>query len=171
MSAPDVRPALDPSELRQVFGHHPTGVCAITAVNDGTPCGMAVGSFASVSLDPPLIAFLPDKSSTSFPDIRRAGVFAVNVLAADQQPVCRALATRGGEKFAGLRWTPSTVTGSPVLDGIIAWVDCEIDQVLDAGDHHIVLGRVLGLAVVEPKPPLVFYRGEYGSCFAEPANS
>ena len=170
MSALELRTVLDPQHLRQVFGHHPTGVCAITAANDGTPCGMAVGSFASVSLDPPLIAFLPGKSSTSFPDIRRAGTFTVNVLAADQKSVCQALARKGNDKFAELAWTPSRLTGSPVLDGIVAWVDCELDRVLDAGDHDIVLGRVLALAVVAPKAPLVFFRGEYGTYFAEPAD-
>jgi 3-hydroxy-9,10-secoandrosta-1,3,5(10)-triene-9,17-dione monooxygenase reductase component len=169
MKARAARDVLDPHELRHVFGHHPTGVCAITALNDRTPCGMAVGSFASVSLDPPLVAFLPDRASTSFPDIRRSGSFVVNVLGADQESVCRAFATKGGDKFAGLTWTTSELTSSPVLDGIIAWVDCDIEQVIEAGDHYVVLGRVLGLSVVEAKQPLIFFRGEYGSYLAESA--
>ncbi len=155
--------AWDPRELRHVFGHHPTGVCAITAVDDQQPVGMAVGSFTSVSLNPPLVAFQPDKSSTSFPCIRRAGSFAVNVLSSDQENICRTFATKGGDKFAELAWTPSKITGSPILEDIVAWVDCRIESVIEAGDHYIVLGRVLGLAVVRDTSPMVFFQGGYGS--------
>ena len=86
----------DSKRFRQVLGHYPTGVTVVTAVDaDGQPAGMAVGSFTSVSLDPPLVAFLPDKSSTSFPRIRRASSFCVNVLSAEQENVCRAFAAKG----------------------------------------------------------------------------
>lgn len=153
---------MDPGRFRHVLGHFPTGVVVVTALHDGSgPVGMAVGSFTSVSLDPPLVAFLPDRSSTSFPKIHEAGSFCINILAGDQEHVCRAFATRGGDKYASVAWTAAG-SGSPVLDGVVAWIDCDIEQVLDAGDHYIVLGRVRELAVAAKAPPLLFFRGGYG---------
>src|ERR1700754_2445302 len=131
---------VDGQRFRRVLGSYPTGVTVVTAIGaDGAPAGMAVGSFTSVSLDPPLVAFLPDKSSTSFPKIRTASSFCVNVLAADQEPLCRAFATSGGDKFAGVGWSP-TPSGAPCLDGAAAWIDCEFESVQEAGDHYLVIG-------------------------------
>jgi flavin reductase (DIM6/NTAB) family NADH-FMN oxidoreductase RutF/DNA-binding IclR family transcriptional regulator len=153
---------VDPGRFRHVLGHFPTGVVVVTAVQDsGEPAGMAVGSFTSVSLDPPLVAFLPDRSSTSFPKIRAAGSFCINVLAGDQEHVCRAFAARGADKYATVAWSAAG-SGSPVLDGVVAWIDCDIDQVLEAGDHYIVLGRVRDLDVPQQASPLLFFRGGYG---------
>ena len=151
----------DARKFRDVLGHLPTGVVVITAVSDGLPAGMAVGSFSSVSLNPPLVAFLPDKSSTTFPAIRQSGSFCVNVLSARQEFVCRAFATRGGDKFRGLSWTPAG-TGSPILDGAVAWIDCDIEEIHEAGDHYIVLGRVRDLDVQVATIPLLFFQGGYG---------
>ncbi|GGM58882.1 flavin reductase [Dactylosporangium sucinum] len=155
-------PTFDPKQFRQVLGHYPTGVTVITACgDDGVPVGMAVGSFTSVSLDPPLVAFFPDKSSTTFPKIRAAGAFCVNVLAADQEHICRAMAAKGADKFAGIAWR-RLPSGAPVLDGAVAWIDCELDVLHEAGDHYIAVGRVLGLDVARPSLPLVFFQGGYG---------
>lgn len=150
--------------FRRVLGHFPTGVAVITAMGtDGAPVGMAVGSFTSVSLDPPMVAFLPDKSSTSWPKIEVAGVFCVNVLGAGQHEVSKAFATKGGDKFGSLSWQPSGL-GSPMIDGVIAWIDCEIDAVHEAGDHYIVVGRVRELDIAAPDgEPLVFFKGSYGN--------
>jgi flavin reductase (DIM6/NTAB) family NADH-FMN oxidoreductase RutF len=153
---------IDPRRMRDVLGNYPTGVTVITAIGeDGAPAGMAVGSFTSVSLNPPLVAFLPDKSSTSFPKIRTAASFCVNVLAADQEDVCRAFATRGGDKFAGVDWTP-TATGAPRINGVAAWIDCEFESISEAGDHYLVLGRVRDLHSSGEQLPLVFFQGGYG---------
>src|SRR5687767_9052427 len=93
----------DSARFRQVLGRFPTGVVVVTGIDPhGRPAGMAVGSFTSVSLVPPLLAFFPDKGSSSFPKIRASGSFCVNVLSASQEPVCRAFATKGADKFAGL---------------------------------------------------------------------
>jgi flavin reductase (DIM6/NTAB) family NADH-FMN oxidoreductase RutF len=149
--------------FRHVLGHFPTGVAAVTAIGTtGAPTGMAVGSFTSVSLTPPLVAFLPDKASTTFPHIRSAGRFCINVLSAGQEDVCRSFATKGGDKFGSIGWTPAA-SGAPILDGALAWIDCEIDVVHEAGDHYIVVGRVLGLDVgdVATHSPLLFFRGGY----------
>ena len=154
--------AFDSRRLRDVLGHFPTGVTIITAMDaEGRPAGFAVGSFTSVSLDPPLVAFLPARSSTTFPKVREAGSFCVNVLGSDQEDVCRLFATTGADKFAALGWGAAP-SGAPVLDGASAWLDCTIDTVHEAGDHLIVVGRVHALGVVHPDPPLVFFRGGYG---------
>lgn len=149
--------------FRRVLGHYPTGVAVITAVDAaGHPAGMAVGSFTSVSLRPPLIAFLPDTSSTSFPRIRTAESFCVNVLSEDQVDVCQRFATVGGDKFADLEWARSP-SGAPLLAGTAAWIDCAFDRVLDAGDHYLVLGRVLSLDHAHDAKPLLFVKGRFGA--------
>ena len=161
MTNPDQ--AIDGLQFRQVLGHYPTGVVGVTAVTDkGVPTGMTVGTFTSVSLDPPLVAFLPDAKSTTFPRIRDAGQFCVNFLTADQEGVCRALASKSSDKFASISWSPSPSTGSPVIEGALGWIDCEIESVIEAGDHFIVIGRVKDLQVSNPKPPLVFFQGGFG---------
>ncbi|MBB5153523.1 flavin reductase family protein [Saccharopolyspora phatthalungensis] len=160
----------DPALFRRVLGHCPAGVVGITAVDQtGGPVGLVVSSFTSVSLDPPLVAFLPTKSSTTFPKIRDSGSFCANVLAAAQRDLCRAFAVSGGDKFAGVDWSPGP-TGSPILAGAVAWIDCDIDAVHDAGDHEIVVGRVRALAA-EPADPsaLVFFRGGYRAIASEPS--
>jgi flavin reductase (DIM6/NTAB) family NADH-FMN oxidoreductase RutF len=121
---------------------------------------MTVGSFTSVSLDPPLVAFFPAKSSTSWPRIERAGAFCVNVLAADQQPVCRQLASKAAEKFTGVTHR-SAASGSPIIDGVLAWIDCRLHAVHEVGDHLLVLGSVLALEATRDAQPLVFFRGGY----------
>ncbi len=153
--------AFDSAKYRQVLGHFPTGVTVVTAASDGVPAGLAVGSFSSVSLDPPLVAFFPDRSSSSWPKIEAAGAFCVNILGEDQEDVCRRFAMKGDDKFAGLGWKPAG-SGSPVIEGVLAWIDCDIDQVIDAGDHFCVIGRVRELEVGNEGGPLVFFRGGYG---------
>src|SRR5690606_15397269 len=146
-------PGIDGATFRRVLGHYPTGVCVVTTVeSDGNQAGMVVGSFTSVSLDPPLVAFFPDKSSTSWPRIEKAGKFCVNILASDQRDLCRQFAAKGGNKFADVAHRVSK-GGSPVLDGAVAWIDCDLHQVHEAGDHYIVLGHVLELDIDRPEQP------------------
>lgn len=154
----------DPLHFRQVLGHFPTGVAVITGLAaDGNPVGLAVGSFTSVSLDPPMVAFLPDKSSTSWPRIQEGGVFCVNVLGADQHDVSRIFASKGGDKFATLSWEAAG-SGAPMIEGVLAWIDCDIDAVHEAGDHYIVVGLVRELDIAAPDgQPLVFFKGGYGN--------
>lgn len=155
--------SFDGATFRRVLGHYPTGVCVVTAVDEtGAPIGMAVGSFTSVSLDPPLVAFFPDKRSTSWPRIEKAGRFCVNVLSSEQEHVCRQFSASGSDKFAGISHRVSA-NGSPILDGVVAWIDCELDAVHEAGDHYIVLGRVVALEVEKAGLPLLFFQGAYGA--------
>jgi flavin reductase (DIM6/NTAB) family NADH-FMN oxidoreductase RutF len=154
--------AFDAAKYRQVLGHFPTGVTVITAENEGVPVGLAVGSFSSLSLDPPLVLFCPGSQSSSWPKIRASGSFCVNILAADQEHVCRVFAGKEPDKFAAIEWSRTKETGSPLIDGALAWIDCDIEQVLPGGDHDIVVGRVRNLDSREGVLPLVFYRGGYG---------
>ncbi|HEY8527774.1 MAG TPA: flavin reductase family protein [Acidimicrobiales bacterium] len=162
MNADHASSTVDGARFRQVLGHFPTGVTVITANTEAGPVGLAVGSFFSVSLDPPLVAFCAGKTSSSFPKIREAGHYCVNVLADDQEEVCRVFATKSDDKFATIGWRPAPVTGAPVIDDVLAWIDCEIHDVHEAGDHYIVLGRTLEMDVGHEGSPLVFFRGGYG---------
>ncbi|MGW4338549.1 flavin reductase [Rhodococcus koreensis] len=156
---------IDGAHFRRVLGQYPTGVVVVTAVAaDGEPIGMTVGSFTSVSLNPPLVAFLPDKRSSSWKALRDSGDrFCINVLGADQEDICRAVAIRKERKFEGIAWRPST-TSMPILEGAVAYLDCTLQDIHDAGDHHIVVGRVHDLDVTAGTSyPLLFFQGGYGS--------
>lgn len=148
--------------FRHVLGHLPTGACVITTVDArGEPLGLTCNSFTSVSLSPPLVSFCPAKASTTWPRMRPSGRFGVNVLAADQDAVCRLFALRGAKRFDSIDWRPSA-TGNPLLDGALAWMDCEIVAEHDAGDHTIVVGAVQALDRSREHGPLIVFRGGYG---------
>lgn len=153
---------IEAATFRQVLGYYPTGVSAITAMGeDGKPLGMVVGTFSSVSLDPPLVGFLPDKNSSTWPKLERAGRFCVNVLASDQQGVCKQLAGKAADKFAEVEYTVSDHS-LPIVTNALATIECELHSVTDAGDHYFVLGRVLRLEATRDADPLLFFRGRYG---------
>lgn len=156
--------SIDPSEYRRVLGHFPTGVTVVTGADEHGAAGMAIGSFASVSLDPPLVMFCPTKTSTSWQQIKATGSFCVNVLGEDQKDVCGTFAGKADDKFAGIDWTTDT-TGSPVIPGSLAVIDCEIHSILDGGDHDIVVGLVTSLSTAVDageRGPLLFFQGGYG---------
>ena len=154
---------MDPARYRQVMGQYPTGIAMVTATAvSGSPVGMVVGTFASVSLEPPLVSFMPTRTSTTWPQIEEAGSFCVNVLAVAQEPICRAFRAEGVDRFAGEPWRNGR-TGSPILERSAAWIDCEIVGVIDAGDHVIVLGAVVDMDSPNTELPLLFFQGGYGS--------
>ncbi|MFD5424314.1 flavin reductase family protein [Streptomyces sp. NPDC127084] len=170
--AADERAPVDPGEFRRVLGHFASGVTVITAYDAGEagegggPAGFACQSFASLSLDPPLVAFMVARTSTSWPRIARAGAFCVNVLGAHQGELCRAFAVSGADKFAGVGHRPAPVTGSPRLDSVPAWIDCTIQAVHTGGDHLIVVGRVEALGAERDGEPLLFHQGRFGRFLA-----
>jgi 3-hydroxy-9,10-secoandrosta-1,3,5(10)-triene-9,17-dione monooxygenase reductase component len=151
-----------PEQFRSVLAHAPSAVAVVTGMGPDGPVGLAVGSFVSVSLDPPLIGFFPARTSTSWPTVRAAGVFCVNLLAEDQTDLSAKFAVRGGDKFDGVAWT-SSVAGTPVLDGCLVWIQCILEREVETGDHTLVLGRVLELTVARDAHALVFHRGAYTS--------
>lgn len=153
---------VDATTFRRVLGCLPTGVVVVTAVANDAPVGLAVGSFCSVSLDPPLVGFFATHTSKTLPHILDAGAFCGNVLAGSQEDVCRTFATSGIDKFTSTAWHIGR-SGSPVLDEALAFVDCTIDDVYEAGDHRLVLGRVVDLGAGDGDAALVFFRGGYRS--------
>jgi len=161
----DERAPVDPAEFRRVLGSFATGVTVVTAPaapGEDAPAGFACQSFSSLSLDPPLIAFMVGRTSTTWPRIARAGVFCVNVLAGHQGGLCRSFAVSGADKFAGVAHDAAPVSGSPRLAGVLAWIDCTIHAVHTGGDHLIVVGRVDALgAGDEDGEPLLFHKGRF----------
>jgi 3-hydroxy-9,10-secoandrosta-1,3,5(10)-triene-9,17-dione monooxygenase reductase component len=161
-------PVVDPRLMRDVLGHFASGVTVVTAIAPDGPIGFTCQSFSSLSLDPPLVAFAPSRASTTWPRLRAAGRFCVNVLAEEQSDLSQAFARSGTDKYAGVSWAPSP-HGSPMLDGVVAWIDSELWAEYDGGDHTIVVARVLDLGADPGRSPLVFHRGGYGlqAAFAE----
>lgn len=152
---------IEPAQLRTVLGHFATGVVVITAVGDSGPLGFTCQSFSSLSLEPPLVTFCPARTSSTWPKIRETATFCVNVLAAGHERQSSAFARSGTDKYAGVRWTPAP-SGSPILDGVTAWIDCTLEQEYPGGDHTIVVGRVNELRAHSHRLPLLYHRGGYG---------
>lgn len=150
----------DVRRYKDVFGRFCTGVAAVTSVSAGRPVGFTCQSFSALSLDPQLAMLSVQRSSTTWPRIRETGRFAVSFLAADQEHVAVALARSGGDKFTGLSWTPSGA-GHPIPDGVLAYVECRLDNELNGGDHVIVIAAVEEMTVVREAEPLLFFRGEF----------
>lgn len=153
---------LEQARFRQVLGHFASGVTVITTASPDGPRGFTCQAFAALSLEPPLVAFAPSRSSATWAHISQVGSFCVNLLRADQESLARVFAAKGADKFAGVAWAPG-VTGSPILADVLAFVECRHRETHDGGDHLLVVGEVLELqANVRQPQPLVFYRGGFG---------
>jgi flavin reductase (DIM6/NTAB) family NADH-FMN oxidoreductase RutF len=156
---------VDPEDYRRVAGCFATGITVVTTVLDGAAHAMTVNAFTSVSLDPVLVLFCPEKAARFHDVVTGAGIWAVSVLGEDSEDVSRWFATRGREIKEQLNGWPSRsgpVTGAPILDGAIAALECRTYAVHDGGDHSIVVGEVL--SVSRPNPdgsPLLYYAGSY----------
>jgi flavin reductase (DIM6/NTAB) family NADH-FMN oxidoreductase RutF len=152
--------AHDGANLRRVFGAFPTGVTAVAALVDGKPVGMSASSFTSVSLEPPLVSVCIAHSSTTWPSLVHAPRLGVSVLSAAQESVARRLASREPGRFDELAWR-ATADGAVLVDGASAWLDCAIEDQFRAGDHDIVLLRVLELDADHAIAPLVFHASAF----------
>lgn len=161
---PETEPAppIDSGTYREVLGHYPTGVAVVTGFHDDRPVGMVVGTFSSVSLDPPLVAFMPAKSSGTYARLAEATSYCINVLAHDQLALCRTMATPSDHKFDHVTWSTSE-HGAPALDDVVARIDCAPQSRVEAGDHWIVLCSVTAMEVTRPVTPLLFFQGGYGA--------
>lgn len=155
-------PTSETARLRAVLGHFCTGVTIITGVESGDPVGFTVQAFQSLSLDPPLVLFSPQKTSNTWRRLRTSGRFCVNILASDQEALCRAFASGGTDKYRGVGWKPAPATGAPILDGVLGWVEATVEAEHDGGDHLVVVGRIQELSLENEGTPLLFYRGGYG---------
>lgn len=152
---------IDPVLYREVMGHYPTGVAVVTGFDGGEPVGMVVGTFTAVSLDPPLVAFMPTLHSGTYARLVASPAYCINVLAHDQLDLCRRMAIPRDDKFSEVDWSPSAL-GAPALAGAVAHIHCTVEATLPAGDHLIVLCAVRGMEVTRPVTPLLFFQGGYG---------
>ncbi len=151
----------DPRTLRDAMGCFATGVTIVTAVDaDGTPVGLTANSFTSVSLDPPLLLVCIANASGTAPALRAAGHFGVNVLQIGQQPASNRFATRGEDRFANLPWAPGQ-TGVPLLGSSLVSFECQRESLHEAGDHFILVGRVVRAQFEPHRDPLLYFRGKY----------
>jgi 4-hydroxyphenylacetate 3-hydroxylase, reductase component len=148
------------SELRRVMGHFATGVTVITTKDkDGVPQGLTANAFMSLSLNPPLVLISVDKGVTCYACFEAGNGFTVNFLAEGQQEISKRFATKGADKFADLKWNPSS-NGAAIIDGVIGYVECKITQCHDGGDHTIVVGEILNVSATGDRP-LLFFKGKY----------
>lgn len=162
MNVTAVRNRISESEYRRVLGHLPTGVTVLSAFcEDGAPTGMAANSVTSVSLDPPMILVCPARASATWPVIRAAGQFCVNFMASHHAELSVRFARKGVDRFAGVAWHARPA--GPALDDAIAWLQCEIYDERDAGDHTVVIATVTEIDTSGGGAPLVFFKGRYGT--------
>ncbi|WP_375171194.1 flavin reductase family protein [Marinobacter sp.] len=153
---------IDPQRFRDALGHYASGITVITSDVDGEPIGFTCQSFYSVSTNPPLVSFSVMSSSYSYPKIRRAGRFAVNILSGEQARISNQFARQSADKWHGVDRQESPL-GNPIIDGSLHWLDCEIHAEHAAGDHLIVIGEVkaLNLSEAAASQPLLYFKGQY----------
>ena len=152
--------AIEKNELRRVMGHFATGVTVITSIrSSGEMHGLTANAFTSVSLIPPLLLVCIDKKAESYPCFDESKIFTVNVLSSDQEALSRRFAVTGGEKFEGVSYKIGA-NGAPILDGVLAFLECKVTQKIDGGDHTIYIGEIEQAETKEGKP-LLFFRGGY----------
>lgn len=162
--------AIDSVRFREALGHYASGITVITSRVVDEPVGFTCQSFYSVSMSPPLVSFSVMSTSYSYPQIRRAGRFAVNILSGDQARISNQFARRGEDKWHGIEWQESPL-GNPIIAGSLHWLDCEIHAEHTAGDHLIVVGEVRALKLQEAAAtqPLLYFKGQYHSLSAHVA--
>jgi flavin reductase (DIM6/NTAB) family NADH-FMN oxidoreductase RutF len=146
----------DISALRQAYGTFPSGVTAVCAMRDGAPVGIAASSFVSVSMDPPLVSVCVQHTSSTWPLLADRPRLGLSVLGSGHDKACRQIASKTGDRFAGIAFT-ATDEGAVLLHDAAAWLDCSIFQVVEAGDHDLVLLKVEALQTHVDVAPLVFH--------------
>jgi flavin reductase (DIM6/NTAB) family NADH-FMN oxidoreductase RutF len=152
----------DAMDLRRALGTFATGVTVVTTVDaDGTPRGFTANSFTSVSLDPPLILVCLAKSAASCAIFQVAESYAVNILSEHQKSVSATFSSRSADRFADVDWS-TRATGCPIIEGVVAWLDCRMHQIIDAGDHYILISRIVDYDHAASSP-LGYCRGAYVS--------
>jgi flavin reductase (DIM6/NTAB) family NADH-FMN oxidoreductase RutF len=152
---------IDPERFKKVFRNHPAGVVVVTVDAGRGPAGFTATSLTSLSLAPPLVSFGVGTTTSSWPHVRQATGVVVNFLAADQEQVARTFATSGIDRFAApTRWR-RLPQGAPVLDGVASWLRVDLEQIVPAGDHRVVIGRVRESWSSGTRSPLLFHDGHY----------
>jgi flavin reductase (DIM6/NTAB) family NADH-FMN oxidoreductase RutF len=153
--------ALDVRELRQTLGSFATGVAVATTLDSqGMPKGFTANSFTSVSLDPPLVLVCVDRSASCYPAFAATTHFGINILCEEQQHLSRTFASKASDKFADAPWI-SGATGSPIFPDSTAWLDCQLHDRIEAGDHLIIIGKVVSFGHSPASRSLGYHRGSY----------
>ncbi|SFW86688.1 flavin reductase family protein [Amycolatopsis australiensis] len=161
-SVPDLQAVehLGDRELRSAFGSFPTGVTALCALGENGPDGMVASAFTAASLAPPLVTVCVQRTSATWPRLRRQPHLGVSILAAGQEAACRSLSARTGERFAGVAWEAAG-SGAVFVTGAVSWLDCVVHDELPAGDHVIVVLRIRRLLATRDRLPLVFHASRF----------
>ncbi len=153
---------IDKSLFLRVMGSFASGVTVVTVMGeDGAPRGFTASAVSSLSLEPRMLLVCVNERSTTLQTILQAGSFAVNILSAAQQDIAQQFATSSGDRFAGVRWRPGTVTGAPLIDGSLVYAECTVSDTCKGGDHVILMGEVVAGDAREAEP-LLYFRGRYG---------
>ncbi|MBD8005168.1 flavin reductase family protein [Bacillus norwichensis] len=150
---------MDSREFRNTLGHFATGVTVITTTNGMENIGLTANAFSSVSLEPPLILVCIDKKARSIEAFKKGRPFVVNILQQEQEAECWGFAKQGQDKFARANYTISE-DGVPVLQGNLATIECNVEELIEGGDHYIITGKVKKANYDKEKNPLLFFRGE-----------
>jgi flavin reductase (DIM6/NTAB) family NADH-FMN oxidoreductase RutF len=149
------------SKFKEVMGNYPTGVTVVTTVDEsGTPLGLTVNSFASVSLDPMLILWSIDKRVSTYNIFIQTDKFAVHVLAGNQGDICSLFATKGTDRFGSCEWKLSE-HNLPVIAGTAGVLQCKTFKTVEAGDHMILIGEVIDIQS-DNKAPLLYHKRKFG---------
>ena len=153
---------IDARNFRDTLGRLPTGVCIITTQNEaGISDGVTVGSFGSLSLDPPLVLWSLDRKANCHQAFRAAKSFAVNVLSEDQTDLSRVFAMKEARPWSELTHKPAPKTGAPIFENCCAYIECEMEAIHEGGDHDLFIGRVVRLEAAASGRPLVYFGGSY----------
>ena len=151
---------LSPTSLREAFGHFPTGVIAIAAEVDGVRVGLAASTFVPVSLDPPLVSFCVQNTSTTWPKLKDLPALGISVLGQQHDAAARTLAAKTGDRFAGME-TELRDNGALFIHGTSVWLETSIDQLVPAGDHTIVVLAISDIVINPDVEPMVFHRSAF----------
>ncbi|PJN09331.1 flavin reductase [Streptomyces sp. CB01635] len=160
-SATSSATGIAPGRFKQAFRRYPAGVVVVTADAGLGPVGFTATSLTSLSLDPPLVSFAIGTTTSSWPHVERSASAVVNFLGADQQALATTFATSGIDRFAAPTNWRRLPQGEPVLDGVAGWMRLDIEQLVPAGDHRIVIARVVDSWLDEGRSPLLFHDGSY----------
>jgi len=158
-----VRRHVDPDVFRSALAAHPAGVVVITAQDEQGPLGLTATSFVSISLDPPLVGFLVDRSSSTWTRLQHASTLVVHLLAEEHHTLASTFATRGIDRFGAPTNWASLTTGEPLLTDCTTWMRCLTDEVLTLGDHHLVVARVVDACIDGERAPLLYHQRGYRS--------
>ncbi|MCY2964670.1 MAG: flavin reductase family protein [Planctomycetota bacterium] len=150
----------DPKLQRKIMGHFATGVTVVTTGEGAARTGLTANAVTSLSLDPPLVLVAVDNRSASRDDLKANKSFAINLLTLEQEEVSKRFATPGPKDFSGIGWK-TALTGAPILEGCLGWVDCKLHEVLPGGDHEIFIGEIVAGECQDGAAPLLYFAGKY----------